>query len=628
MPSSPAIELINLSKDFDLEKKRGSVVGLGQQFSLLDTPPALSGLNVKIAAGSITGLVGPDGAGKTTLLRILAGLLAPSGGESRVIGLDPCKEGEELRRNLGYMPQKFGLYEDLSVQENLDLYAELRSVPVRERPELFKRLLRFTGLQPFTARLAGRLSGGMKQKLGLACSLMGNPRILLLDEPSVGVDPISRRELWEMVRQLSGDGITVVWSTSYLDEAERCSNILLMNLGRLLYYGPPDALCEEMRGRSAQIQGMTADRRKVLQMAMNRPEVIDGVIQGRHVRLVLNEAGQFQALESVVAKAARELPEAFEKNGGSGLALVDPRLEDAFITRLGGGPKGDSALAALFREERKELGSCGEDDYDCLRHSGSIVDFPIEAEELTKVFGAFTATDHISFKVRRGEIFGLLGPNGAGKSTTFKMLCGLLAPSSGKARVMGLDLAHDPGRARQHLGYMAQKFSMYSDITVRQNLEFFAGVYGLDYKKKKARLREMTEVFNFGHYLDRPAGSLPLGYKQRLSLACAVMHSPDILFLDEPTSGVDPVTRREFWCHINGLVQLGVTILVTTHFMDEAEYCDRIGLVYRGRFVSSGTPDELKAQAATKEQPDPSLEDAFITLVERFDAANGAEVKA
>ncbi len=601
-----SIEFLNLCKDFELGRgKAGKLVGLGQKFTLLDTPPALTDVTAGLEKGSITGLVGPDGAGKTTLLRILAGLLQPTSGFAKVLGLDSWAESAALRPHIGYMPQKFGLYEDLSVQENLNLYAELRNVPQAERPALFARLLQFTGLAPFTDRLSGRLSGGMKQKLGLACSLMGRPQVLLLDEPSVGVDPISRRELWAMVQQLAGEGISIIWSTSYLDEAERCSNILLMNLGRLMYHGSPKALGEEMRGRSVHIRGLAAERRKVLQVALNRPEVVDGVIQGRLVRLVLHEAEQFTPLAQAIEAAARALPDACLPGEQARLEVVEPRLEDAFITRLGGSPKGKSALAELFAQERAKQARQSLD-----------VEFPIEAQELTRVFGNFTAVDHISFKVGRGEIFGLLGPNGAGKSTTFKMLCGLLLPTSGQARVMGLDLARNPGQARQYLGYMAQKFSLYADLTVLQNLEFFSGVYGLVGKQRKEQIDNMVNIFNFSPYLSHAAGSLPLGFKQRLSLACAVMHSPDILFLDEPTSGVDPVTRREFWCHINGLIQVGVTILVTTHFMDEAEYCDRIGLVYKGGFIAGGTPDDLKAKAAGESGADISLEEAFITLVE------------
>ena len=553
-------------------------------------PPAIDAVDARIRGGIITGLVGPDGAGKTTLMRMMAGLLEPSAGTLRIAGLDPIRDAAELRSRVGYMPQKFGLYEDLTVSENLTLYADLRGVVGAARDASFARLLAFTDLASFTSRLAGKLSGGMKQKLGLACVLLGSPDVLLLDEPSVGVDPISRRELWKMVTTLAGAGLAIVWSTSYLDEAELCAEVLLMNAGKLAYAGSPAALAERMQGRSVQIRGIGSGRRAVLQRALRRPEVIDGVIQGSHVRLVLRAADRPPELAAIEAGATAEL------------VAVKPRLEDAFIELLGGGPGGDSVLAERMRPRSVA--------------AGTEADAVITADALTRTFGSFVATDRVTFAVRRGEIFGLLGPNGAGKSTTFKMLCGLLTPSSGTATVMGIDLRRHASRARQRLGYMAQKFSLYGNLGVAQNLEFFSGVYGLSGARQAGKIAEMTEVFELAPYLASTPDEMPLGFKQRLALACAMMHEPDVLFLDEPTSGVDPVTRREFWAHINGVVQKGVTVMVTTHFMDEAEYCDRIGLVFRGQLIATGTPDELKASAATPALPDPSMEDAFIALVE------------
>ena len=555
---------------------------------------ALTDVSASIPAGCVTGLVGPDGAGKTTLMRLMAGLLHVGAGTLVVGGLDPLSSGDDLRSVLGYMPQKFGLYEDLTVHENLALYADLRGVVGAERDASFARLLEFTDLAAFTSRPAGKLSGGMKQKLGLACVLLGRPRILLLDEPSVGVDPISRRELWRMVTALASDGLTVVWSTSYLDEAERCRHILLMNAGRLAYAGAPAALAERMAGRSMQVAGITANRRAVLGRALHAPEVIDGVIQGSRVRLVLRSAADPPALSSLEAGPAARLD------------TVPPRLEDAFIDILGGGPGGDSALAAVMPVVTVDAVG-----------ARSV----IEADALTKTFGAFTATDHVTFTVPQGEIFGLLGPNGAGKSTTFKMLCGLLVPTAGHASVLGIDLRRHAARARQRLGYMAQKFSLYGNLTVNQNLSFFSGVYGLEGAHRAAKIRDMIDTFALGPYADVTPDALSLGFKQRLALACALMHDPAVLFLDEPTSGVDPVTRREFWTHINGVVQKGVTVMVTTHFMDEAEYCDRIGLVYRGQMIAVGPPDELKRAAASAGNPDPSMDDAFVALVEQHAAA-------
>jgi len=361
--------------------------------------------------------------------------------------------------------------------------------------------------------------------------------------------------------------------------------VLLLNEGRLLFAGKPADLTDRVRGRCVQVRGLQGSRRQLLARALRRPEVLDGVIQGHSLRLVLRPKSP-----------PLDLPH-LEAGETAKLVPVQPRFEDAFIEVLGGGPGGDSALAQRM-------------------HPISGDDRPVvEALELTKRFGSFTATDRISFAVRRGEIFGLLGPNGAGKSTTFRMMCGLLSPTSGTAHVAGIDLKRSPSRARQRLGYMAQKFSLYTGLTVAQNLNFFSGVYGLRGAAQEQVVTAMVEVFKLGPFLQSTPDTLPLGFKQRLALACAVMHEPAILFLDEPTSGVDPVTRREFWTHINGLVEKGVTIVVTTHFMHEAEYCDRIALVFRGQIIAAGTPDHLKELAAGPDNPDPSMEDAFIALV-------------
>lgn len=558
--------------------------------------PAVESLTAEIRGGSVTGLVGPDGAGKTTLMRMLAGLLKSDTGTIRVIGLDPIKDSVQLHANLGYMPQKFGLYEDLTVQENLDLYADLRGVIGEERQKTYQQLLNFTSLTDFTARLAGKLSGGMKQKLGLACTLIGKPKVLLLDEPGVGVDPIARRELWQMVHTLADEGMLILWSTSYLDEAQQCKEVLLLNQGKLLYSGQPQSLTQKMVGRSFLLDVPAANKRTVLQDALVLPETTDGVIQGRYIRLILKSgASQVSLLKGL------NMPD-------GKLVAAEPRFEDAFIDLLGGGPSHRSELAAIMPQI-----------------PANPSETVIEARNLTKKFGNFTATDTVNFQVKRGEIFGLLGPNGAGKSTTFKMMCGLMKPTEGQALVLGMDLKTSSGKARQHLGYMAQKFSLYGNLKVGQNLKFFSGVYGLHGKHQATKMAEMINAFNFTPIIYQITDSLPLGFKQRLALACSLMHEPDILFLDEPTSGVDPLTRREFWLHINGMVDRGVTVMVTTHFMDEAEYCDRIGLVYHGKIIAAGTPDALKLQVATNDNPNPSMEDAFIGLILNYDKQQGEQ---
>jgi ABC-2 type transport system ATP-binding protein len=550
---------------------------------------AIRELTTTFYPGQLTGLVGPDGAGKTTLMRLMAGLMAPTSGTVRIMGLDTRDHAEKIPELIGYMPQRFGLYEDLSITENLRLYAELQNLPAQQRETTFIRLLDFTRLAAFSDRLAGQLSGGMKQKLGLACAMISSPKVLLLDEPGVGVDPVSRQDLWRMVQALTEDGIAVIWATAYLDEAEKCDRVILLEEGRVAFEGQPCALTDTLNHRSLLLQDLKGDRRQILTRVLELESVCDGVIQGDALRLVLHREATTDTLEAL----SREV--------SGTLRPVAPRFEDAFIDLLGGGPGGISALAKRMESVKKLEGNA------------------VECRNLTKRFGTFKATDQVSFNVQQGEIFGLLGPNGAGKSTTFKMLCGLLHPTEGEALVTGLNLRTATSAAKSQLGYMAQKFSLYGLLSVRQNLEFSAGVYGLDGPERRQKIEEMVDIFHLGKYLDAEPNGLPLGYRQRLALACAVMHNPPVLFLDEPTSGVDPITRREFWTHINGMVQKGVTVLVTTHFMDEAEYCDRVALMYQARVIALDTPDSLKAKTRLPEGPLPSMEECFIRLIEAHD---------
>ena len=558
-----------------------SIQNLSKRFAP-NLPLVLDGINAEIPQGKLIGLVGPDGAGKTTLIRLIATLLLPSSGVITIAGKNTVSDPEPIHEITGYMPQKFGLYEDLTVEQNLNLYADLRGANEKERKETIERLLAFTGLAPFIKRLAGALSGGMKQKLGLACTLIKKPSLLLLDEPSVGVDPLSRRELWKMVKDLLNEGISILWSSAYLDEAERCDSVLLLNKGKLAYAGPPSELTKRVEGRVFKTQAEDGARRELLKKALDAPDVLDCALQGKALRIVFkeNSANQIEGME---------------------LTPIAPRFEDAFIDLLGGGPKGASALA----ERTKPI--------EANTHS------PVEAKNLVKRFGSFAAVDNISFSIKRGEIFGLLGPNGAGKSTTFKMLCGLLKPTEGSSMVNNFDVQKTPAAARSQIGYMAQKFSLYGLLSIRQNLEFFSGIYNLKNEEQSLAIEQMVQIFSLDPFLNATADSLPLGFKQRLSLACATMHRPPFLFLDEPTSGVDPYVRREFWSHINGLVEKGVTVLITTHFMDEAEYCDRIAFIYQGQIIHLDTPDALREAAKSEANPTPTLEDAFIQLIEEHD---------
>ncbi len=558
---------------------------------------ALRGVSASIPAGRITGLVGPDASGKTTLMRLLAGLMLPTGGGVRIFGLPVDELLRRAPNSIGYMPQRFGLYEDLSVMANLELYASLRGVEGAAREALFRRLLAFTALAPFTERLAGRLSGGMKQKLGIACALLGAPRLLLLDEPGVGVDPQSRRELWSMVQELSKGGMTVLWSTSYLDEAARCPGVVMLDDGATLFAGPPQELTRRAEGRVFLIRdrdtGASAGNahREELAYWTMKPGVIDVLIQGSSLRVVLAADAPPGLKEEVLAK------------GGEPVA---PRLEDAYMGAVGGIDKRPSPFGKL-------PGGAGGAAGAAPSPSGP----RIVANRLTRKFGDFVAARDISFTVGAGEIFGLLGPNGAGKSTTFRMLCGLLRPTSGDCAVDGVDLLRSGSAARERLGYMAQNFSLYPDITARENIAIFADLYGLSPRRRDALLPRLADALDLTPWLKARTGTLPLGLKKRLALLCATLHEPPVLFLDEPTSGVDVRTRRDFWKHISALTAAGAAVLVTTHFMEEAEYCDRIALIYRGSIISVGTPDELKAQVT--DMKDPTLEDAFIAHIERYD---------
>ncbi|MBS0655857.1 MAG: ABC transporter ATP-binding protein, partial [Verrucomicrobia bacterium] len=460
------------------------IAGVTKAFGKV-SPLALKGITASIPKGQIVGLAGPDGAGKTTLMRLIAAILRPSSGAIHVAGFDTTSDPEAIHQIIGYMPQKFGLYEDLTVQQNLDLYADLRGVLGDERAATFQRLLTFTALAPFTDRPAGKLSGGMKQKLGLACALIKKPQVLLLDEPGVGVDPISRRELWKMVHELLGEGISVLWSTAYLDEAAACDSVLLLSEGELVYSGKPADLTDRVKERVYRVTQIETNRRQVLVHALRMPDVIDGVIQGSDVRMVFKEKPVHIDVEALQAGPRATIRE------------TAPRFEDAFVDILGGGPGGRSILA---------------------EHTPEVLttrDTMIEVTNLTRRFGSFTAVDNISLKIRPGEIFGLLGPNGAGKSTTFRMMCGLLKPTAGSAIVNGVDLLEAPSQARARIGYMAQKFSLYGNLSVRENLEFFSGIYNLQGKEREDAVKLMIEIFNFDHYVNESAEILPLGYKQR-----------------------------------------------------------------------------------------------------------------
>ncbi len=550
---------------------------------------AIDGVTASAARGAVTGLIGPDGAGKTTLMRLIAGLLLPDAGTIEALGIDVARDPLAVQARIGYMPQRFGLYEDLSVRQNLDLYADLQGVPAADRPARYAELMRMTALGPFAERRAGRLSGGMKQKLGLACTLVHPPELLLLDEPTVGVDPVSRRELWQIIDHLTREAkVTVLFSTAYLDEAERCNAVLLIHEGRLLGSGPPGAFTAELAGRSF-FAGADVGKRRLQERLAREPGVIDAVIQGSRVRVVTAAP-----MPPDVAALRAELP-------GLTIAPTPPRFEDAFVAELRS--RGAEPAPAAAPIASAPIAASPAEDI-------------IVVQRLTRRFGEFVAVNDVSFRVARGEIFGLLGANGAGKSTTFRMLCGLLPPSEGSLRVAGFDLRKAAAPARGRIGYMAQKFSLYGDLSVERNLRFFSSVYGLFGARQRRRIDWAVSEFDLAAQMSASARDLPLGFKQRLALACALMHEPEILFLDEPTSGVDPLARRDFWRRINALAECGVTVLVTTHFMEEAEYCARLAIMAQGSMLTAGAPEAIKAAARTEARPDPTMEDAFIAMIE------------
>ena len=692
------------------------------------TPPALSSLTADVPSGLVVGLVGPDAAGKTTLMRLLAGLLLPTSGSVEVLGRVPGSEAsDEAVHDVGYMPQRFGLYEDLSVIDNLNLHAELRGLEGPARQAMFEKLLTFTALKPFTDRLAGKLSGGMKQKLGLACALLTTPRLLLLDEPGVGVDPLSRRELWKMVSELAVGGMSVLWSTAYMDEAERCAHVLMLDQGSLVYQGPPAGFTGRVAKRVFSFVPPSGEARAMLARWQQEPDIRDALIQGNRIRVVLRNPhdGPFSRkgvelhpveprLEDAYIDAvggmdqrpspflpvsgrggaedpgegrgnfsgerlspslprtpSLPLPKIFTRGreagglseggaasrpsaesagaGGShaeeSAKLSNPAVADASSTEpsSASSPSGkhgnrDSISANVFgRGGMGAWGKGGESfspEKFLIPSPGGSTPHPapaaqpvIRAVSLTKKFGTVVAAHDITFEVQPGRIFGLLGPNGAGKSTTFRMLCGLSRPTEGECFVAGMNLLTAGGAARAKLGYMAQKFSLYGELTVQQNMRLMADLYGLERGRVKPRIEQLVEALDLETFRDVRAFNLPLGQKQRLAMACATLHEPPVLFLDEPTSGVDPRTRREFWKHINAMTQNGVAVLVTTHFMEEAEYCDEIALVFQGGIIARGTPDELKGKApgAAKNggAADMTLEEAFIAYIEEVQRKGG-----
>jgi ABC-2 type transport system ATP-binding protein len=534
---------------------------------------AVEGVSLAIRRGEIYGLIGPDGAGKSSLMKAVAGVLAFEGGRVEVFGqvIDSEAAAEKVKGRLGFMPQGLGLnlYPELSVEENIDFFAELREVPKAMLAARKARLLAMTRLDKFRGRPMKQLSGGMKQKLGLVCTLIHEPELIILDEPTTGVDPVSRRDFWAILTQLLRErGVTALVSTAYLDEAERFARLALLHDGRMLAEGTPEAILDQTPGSLVEL----AAAPQMEALGRLRARFANAEAVGGRIRVFVPD-GQAQAALAEVRALLDGL--AVEQATASA-----PSLEDAFFTLL----------------QRQQ----GEDE-EAPMMAGLKDDPPpgdgvaIEARGLVRDFDHFRAVDHVSFTVRQGEIFGLLGANGAGKTTVIKMLTGILPPSGGAGAVAGADMRRAGQAIKERIGYVSQAFSLYQDMTVRENLRLFARIYGVPRQRLDARIGRAVDLAGLGRVCGEIVARLPMGIRQRLALACALVHGPRVLFLDEPTSGVDPIGRRRFWeilVHLARVEQ--VAILLTTHYMSEAEHCDHLVLMHAGQVIADDTPNALK----------------------------------
>jgi drug efflux transport system ATP-binding protein len=540
-----------------------SIRGLRKSYGEVE---AVRGVDLEIHRGEIFGIIGPDGAGKTSVFQILGGVMAATLGEATVFG----QTTRDARSSIGYLTQVFSLYQDLSVAENLRYVGQLRNLRNREIEERGHHYLKLFDMDRFTDRLAGKLSGGMKQKLALACALIAEPQVLLLDEPTTGVDPVSRREFWDTLATLSADGMTIVVATPYLDEAERCTRVALMHDGVIHQTGTPAEIRRDLGLHRLEVRAATLSRAEEV---LSKVEGITDVQRfGDRLDVMVRDVRLGERLTRE-ALSAGEI-EMQEISAGS------PTLENAFVSilrELNGEMK-----ASPFPERRKFR----------KREPGAIA---IGARNLQKKFGAFHAVKDVNIEVKYGEIYGLLGANGAGKTTTIKILCGLLAPSSGEMELAGEHGSLRSSFVRQRIGYMSQKFSLYDDLTINHNLDFFAGVYQVPPDEREEKKRWVLEFSGLAGHGEMLTGELPGGWKQRVAFGAAIMHEPSVLFLDEPTSGVDPLARRAFWKMINQLADRGVAVLVTTHYLEEAEQCNRLGFMVAGELVAEGTPSGIKA---------------------------------
>ncbi len=552
---------------------------------------AVSGLDLTVKRGEIFGLVGADGAGKTTLLQMLCTLLTPSQGEVRILGMDALKQTHRIREKIGYVSERFNLYPSLTVEENLDFFARLHNLP-RERSEQRKQeLLGFCRLEPFLNRRAEFLSGGMQKKLALACSLIHEPEVVFLDEPTTGVDPVSRRDFWRIISGFLARGITVLVSTPYLDEAERFHRVALLHRGQIIACDNPQQLKKELVGALLAIRAEPVHRAMAALKQANLGDRLQ--LFGDTIHVLVDEAPE----------RSEEIRRHLEGNGVTvkEIGKITPGLEDVFIS--------------LLKQGKDQYGAGFQNNATAILNNNSQQGTAIKVTDLTRQFGDFTAVDSVNFEIRRGEIFGLLGPNGSGKTTAIRMMTGLLEPTRGTASVLGFDMSREAETTQSRIGYMSQKFSLFPDLTVEENINFYGGLYGLPaalLKERKNWVLDMAGLHGKEKILPR---ELSGGWKQRLALGCTILHSPEVVFLDEPTAGVDPLSRRSFWELIHELAHQGKSVLITTHYMDEAEHCHRLGLMYQGKLVALGSPSQLKTQHVRGELIEVSSPD-YVRILE------------
>lgn len=555
-----------------------------------DGTEALKGITIDVNKGDLFGIIGPDGSGKTTALRILAGVMQATSGEALILGNPPDK----ARARIGYVPQNFALYPDLTVEENLRYQAGLNEIPEESFVKWKTKHLKSMGLHTFSNRLVSQLSGGMKQKLALCYALVPQPKLLLLDEPTTGLDPIARNELWRTLAELAQQGITSIIATPFLDEAEQCNRIALMYDGQIQQTGTPGELQKAIQMQRLEVTIAVDHNIYDIQDMVKTTKfkhISDIYLYGDHLEILAKDAQAAESeLRDIISSKQLEIIKT---------AVTLPNMENVFITRLRELGYSESP-AVPFPHIRPA------DSVDSHLVQSAIA---IQAQNLIKNYGVFRAVDDFNLEIRYGDIYGLLGANGAGKTTTIKMLCGLLKPTSGTVSLAGQSKHLRDKNIRKKIGYMSQKFTLYDALTVEENLSFYASIYEIPLELRRQQINWVIEACGLTDILKSIVGKLPLGWKQRIAFGAAVMHEPDIIFLDEPTAGVDPLARRQLWSLIKDFARNGAAILVTTHYLEEAEYCNRLTFMAASKIITQGSPAEIKGLG--------SLKDAFISAVER-----------